>query len=52
MESASVPVPSAGAEAETGEKGLKKGAILDPTPHKLLPWANRPVLVVPAPDGE
>ena len=30
-----------------GESPMK-GAILGSTPHKLLHWAERPVLVVPA----
>jgi nucleotide-binding universal stress UspA family protein len=30
--------------------GLFKSAILGSTPHKLLSWSTRPVLVVPAPD--
>ncbi len=33
-----------------GESPLK-GAILGSTPHKLLQLSDRPVLVVPAPDG-
>jgi nucleotide-binding universal stress UspA family protein len=30
--------------------GLFKSAILGSTPHKLLAWSERPVLVVPAPE--
>ena len=30
--------------------GLFKSAILGSTPHKLLAWSQRPVLVVPAPE--
>ncbi len=30
--------------------GVFKSAVLGSTPHKLLSWSTRPVLVVPAPD--
>ena len=32
--------------------GLFKSAILGSTPHKLLHWTSRPVVVVPAPEAD